>query len=103
MSIGFNALPPRAQGVAAIAIAAGVAIVGVLVARMLGDEFYPVFFPMSGFVVGLGVFQVVTGYSRDQIQHRQVPAPWNTAMLMLNVVGIGAGLLLNQVLYGAWW
>ncbi len=103
MSIGFNALPPRAQGVAAIAIAAGVAIVGVLVARMLGDEFYPVFFPMSGFVVGLGVFQVVTAYSRDQIQHLQVPAPWNTAMLMLHVVGIGAGLLLNHVLYGAWW
>ena len=103
MSIGFSALPPRAQGVAALAVAVGAAVVGVLVARMLEHQFYPLVFPMSGFVVGMGLFQVLSGYSRDQIQHRKVPASWNTAMLMLNVIGIAAGLLLNHTLYGAWW
>ena len=103
MSTGFNALPARAQGAATLAIAAGAAMAGFFIARMLGDQFYPVIFPMSGFVVGLGLFLVLTGYSREQIQHRQLPAPWTTAMLMLNVVGIAAGLLLNHVLYGVWW
>ena len=103
MSSGLNALPPRMQGVATLAVAAGAALVGVLVARMLETQYYPIVFPLSGFAAGLGLFQVVSGYGREQIQQRQIPAPANTAMLMLSVVGAGAGLLLNHTLYGAWW
>ena len=65
MSTGFNALPPRMQGVATLAVAAGAALVGVLVARMLETQYYPIVFPLSGFAAGLGLFQIVSGYGRD--------------------------------------
>lgn len=103
MNDGLNALPPRLQGLAALVIALGAALVGLFVARMLGDTFYPIVFPLTGMLAGMGLFQVASGHSREEIRHQRIPEPWRTGMWMLLVVGGAAGLLLNRVLYGAWW
>jgi hypothetical protein len=103
MNDKLNSLPPRLQGLAALAIALGAALVGLLVARMLGDRFYPVVFPLTGVLAGMGLFQIVSGHSREEIRTLRIPEPWRTGMMMLFVVGGAAGLLLNHVLYGAWW
>ena len=99
----LNSLPPRTQGLAAVVIAVGVGLVGLLVARMLGDQFYPIVFPMAGLLAGLGLFQAVSAYSRDDIEKQRIPRAAVGAMFLLNLIGVLCGLALNRFLYGVWW
>ena len=99
----LNSLPPRTQGLATIVIAAGVGLVGLLVARVLGDQFYPIVFPMAGLLAGMGLFQAVSGHSRDDLEKQRVPRAAVGAMFLLNLLGVLCGLGLNRFLYGVWW
>lgn len=69
---------------------------------MLGDQFYPIVFPISGGLGGMGLFQVLSGYSRDDIAKRRLPAGAAAVHWVLILVGIVGGLGLNRGLYGSW-
>lgn len=102
MSDWLSTLPPRTQGLAALVVAVGASLVGILVARMLGDQFYPIVFPISGLLAGMGFFQVLTGYARDDIAKRRLPSGAAAMHWVLILVGIVGGLGLNRFLYGSW-
>lgn len=100
MNRWLNSLPPRLQGLAAIGIGLAVVAAGLLVARMLGRQFLPVINPLSGLVLGMGLFQVITGHSRDDLANRRVPQGLMLAAVFAMAGGVFLGLEANLAFFG---
>lgn len=103
MNAWLSSLPPRLQGVATLLISATVVVVGLLMARLLRNEFYPIVFPAAGCIAPMGLFQIITGYGRDEMRTRRVPGPLMVFLLVLMVVGALVGLEANRVVFGVRW
>jgi hypothetical protein len=103
MNAWLSSLPPRLQGVAALLISATVVVVGLFTARLMRTEFYPVVFPAAGFLAPMGLFQIITGYGRDDMTHRRVPGPLMGFLMLPMIVGALGGLEANRVVFGVRW
>lgn len=99
----LNALPPRTQGLVTLVIAAVVVVVGLAVAGMLEDQFYPIIFPAAGFITPMGLFQLLTGYSRDDMANQRVPRALMLGVLVACALGVVVGLEANKAIFGLRW
>ncbi len=99
----LSSLPPRIQGLMTLIISASVVLVGVLVGRVLEDQFYPIVIPLGCAVAPSGLFQIITGHSRDDIAHRRVPLPLMIGLFASMLLGGLIGLELNKLFFGVRW
>ena len=103
MNRWLSSLPPRVQGLVTLLIAVSVVAVGFFVARLLGNQFYPVILPAAGFITPMGLFQAVTGFSRDDMANRRVPQGLMLGVLFAMALGALVGLEANRAFFGVRW
>lgn len=92
-------LSPRQRGLTILICSLALVVINLLVSRTMGS-YYPLLFPMAGFLAPMGAYMVITGFGEQDFRAQRAPR-WQLGLVFFGMIACGiAGLRANDAFFG---